>query len=102
MAKIHDSITRYYKADRVPQTATRTLSLASLVVARDDWARLQIAENGDGSFDVVIRLDGSYGAREDAERVLASFAMDAARLAFGDAAVPAQIGADNGEIVREF
>lgn len=95
MAQIHDSITRYYKADRVPQTATRTLSLASLVVARDDWTRLQVAENEHGSFDIVIRVDGGYGERDDAERVLQSFAADAARFAFGESAVPPQIARDD-------
>jgi hypothetical protein len=66
-----------------------------LVVARDDWTRLQVAQNEHGSFDIVIRVDGGYGARDDAERVLASFAVDAARLAFGDTAVPSQIERDD-------
>jgi hypothetical protein len=75
--------------------AARTQSLADLLLTRSDWPRLQLAQNDMGSWDIVIRVDGGYGDRDDAERVLGLFAVDAARLAFPGEELPYAVDDDD-------
>ncbi|MEU0467237.1 hypothetical protein ABZ215_24820 [Amycolatopsis sp. NPDC006131] len=88
MTGIHDQLTEYYQRDRVPAADVRTMALAALLLQRHDWPRLQIVTNDRGSYDIVIRVDGGYADLDDAKDVLRTYAVDAARLQFGESQVP--------------
>jgi hypothetical protein len=44
-------------------------TLLEFMHERADWLRVYVAENEHGSYDVVLRIDGSYGLERDAHGV---------------------------------
>jgi hypothetical protein len=47
--------------------------LGRLFASRARWFRLDLVQNRDGGWDVMLRLDGSYASREWAEPLLGYF-----------------------------
>jgi hypothetical protein len=68
-------------ARRTPHDADPWGTLAGFMRDRSDWLRIDVAQNGWGSYDVVLRLDGSYVSEGDAHAALRLFRREFARIA---------------------
>jgi len=43
---------------------------------RKGWLRVVVAQSPDGGFDILLRIDGTYTEREDAEGIARMFRRD--------------------------
>ncbi|MGA9997083.1 MAG: hypothetical protein WBP93_16820 [Pyrinomonadaceae bacterium] len=50
-------------------TAPAYADLDDFIADRASWLRVVAVENEHGSFDVVLRIDGSYAVKESAEEM---------------------------------